>query len=68
MSGNKPEVKLISKPKNLLKTIYTACRACYSADSPINIYDSTVRFGVPVFFMISGTIFLERDIPFGIMC
>ena len=32
-----------------------------------NIYDSTVRFGVPVFFMISGAIFLERDISFGIM-
>ena len=38
---NKPIVKLISKPQNLLKTIYTACRTCYSADSPINIYNST---------------------------
>lgn len=34
------KVRLISKPENLLKTIYTACRTCYSADSPINIYDS----------------------------
>ena len=36
---NKPVVKLISKPENMLRTIYTACRTCYSADSPINIYD-----------------------------
>ena len=34
------KVRLLSKPENLLKTIYTACRTCYSADSPINIYDS----------------------------
>lgn len=40
MSNNKPEVKLISKPNNLLKTIYTACRTCYSADTPINIYET----------------------------
>ena len=40
MSNNKPEVKLISKPNNLLKTIYTACRTCYSADTTINIYDT----------------------------
>ena len=33
------EVRLISKPENMLKTIYTACRTCYSADSPLNIYD-----------------------------
>ena len=39
MENNKPIVKLISKPENMLKTIYTACRTCYSADSPINIYD-----------------------------
>ena len=36
---NKPVVELISKPENMLRTIYTACRTCYSADSPINIYD-----------------------------
>ena len=39
MENNKPIVKLISKPENMLKTIYTACRTCYSADSPVNIYD-----------------------------
>ena len=38
---NKPVVHLISKPQNMLKTIYTACRTCYSADYPINIYNST---------------------------
>ncbi|MBR1753521.1 FAD-dependent thymidylate synthase [bacterium] len=37
---NKPVVNLISKPENMLKTIYTACRTCYSADYPINIYNS----------------------------
>ena len=39
--NNKPVVNLISKPENMLKTIYTACRTCYSADYPINIYNST---------------------------
>jgi thymidylate synthase (FAD) len=39
---NKPIVKLISKPENMLRTIYTACRTCYSADSPVNIYDNAV--------------------------
>jgi len=34
------QVRLISKPENMLKTVYTACRTCYSADSPLNIYDS----------------------------
>lgn len=37
--NNKPIVELISKPENMLRTIYTACRTCYSADSPVNIYD-----------------------------
>lgn len=41
MSDNKPIVNLISKPKDMLKTVYTACRTCYSADTPINIYNST---------------------------
>lgn len=41
MSDNKPIVNLISKPKDMLKTVYTACRTCYSADAPINIYNST---------------------------
>lgn len=39
---NKPVVKLISKPENMLRTIYTACRTCYSPDSPINIYENAV--------------------------
>ena len=39
---NKPVVRLISRPENMLRTIYTACRTCYSADSPINIYDNAV--------------------------
>src|SRR5574344_1492927 len=39
--NNKPVVHLISKPDNMLKTIYTACRTCYSADYPINIYNGT---------------------------
>ena len=39
--NNKPVVKLISKPKDMLRTVYTACRTCYSADTPINIYESS---------------------------
>ena len=39
-NNNKPVVNLISKPQNMLKTVYTACRTCYSADYPINIYES----------------------------
>ena len=39
-NGNEPVVNLISKPENMLKTIYTACRTCYSADYPINIYEN----------------------------
>ena len=39
--NNKPVVHLISKPDNMLKTIYTAARTCYSADTPYNIYNST---------------------------
>ena len=41
MENNKPVVHLISKPENMLKTIYTAARTCYSADTPFNIYNST---------------------------
>ena len=40
-NNNKPIVNLISKPNNMLKTVYTACRTCYSADYPVNIYNST---------------------------
>lgn len=39
MNDNKPIVHLISKPENMLKTIYTACRTCYSAEMPHNIYE-----------------------------
>ncbi len=39
--NNKPVVHLISKPENMLKTIYTACRTCYSALAPYEIYEST---------------------------
>lgn len=39
--NNKPVVHLISKPENMLKTIYTACRTCYSALSPYEIYNCT---------------------------
>lgn len=39
--SNKPVVNLISKPESMLKTVYTACRTCYSADTPFNIYNST---------------------------
>lgn len=38
---NQPIVNLISKPDKMLKTVYTACRTCYSTDAPINIYNST---------------------------
>ena len=40
-NNNKPVVNLISRPENMLKVVYTACRTCYSADYPINIYEST---------------------------
>lgn len=40
-NNNKPVVNLISKPDSMLKTVYAACRTCYSADSPFNIYNST---------------------------
>ena len=33
------QVKLISKPENMLRTVYTACRTCYSSESPLDIYD-----------------------------
>lgn len=41
MQNNQSVVNLISKPENMLKTVYTACRTCYSANAPINIYNST---------------------------
>jgi thymidylate synthase (FAD) len=41
MTNNKPVVHLLAKPQNLLKTIYSACRTCYSADTPFEIFEST---------------------------
>ena len=38
MPSKKLEVSLISIPDNLLDTIYTACRTCYSADGAVEIY------------------------------
>lgn len=38
-----PIVDLISAPENILKTIYTACRTCYSADYPINIWNKDIE-------------------------
>ncbi len=34
------DVKLISIPENMLDTIYTACRTCYSADGAVEIYSN----------------------------
>lgn len=39
MPSAKMNVKLISKPENVLKTIYTACRTCYSALCPDEIFE-----------------------------
>ena len=39
MAEKKLRVDLISKPENILKTIYTACKTCYSAKLPIEIFD-----------------------------
>lgn len=39
MPSVKMNVKLISKPENILKTVYTACRTCYSALCPEEIFD-----------------------------
>lgn len=33
-----PKVNLISRPQNMLQVVYTACRTCYSADYPVEIY------------------------------
>lgn len=39
MPEQKLQVNLISKPENILKTVYTACKTCYSAKLPIEIYE-----------------------------
>ncbi len=37
------EVRLISIPENLIDTIYTACRTCYSADGAVEIYSNLTQ-------------------------
>ena len=37
-----PVVNLISVPENTLKTVFLACRTCYSADYPINIWENDI--------------------------
>ncbi len=39
MPNVKASVELISKPENVLKTVYTACRTCYSALNPEVIFE-----------------------------
>ncbi len=39
MAEKKLQVNLISKPEDILKTVYTACKTCYSAKLPIEIYE-----------------------------
>ena len=39
MPNTEMSVKLISKPQNILKTVYTACRTCYSALLPQEIFE-----------------------------
>ncbi len=39
MNKDFPIVNLISAPDNVLKTIYTSCRTCYSAQYPNDIFD-----------------------------
>lgn len=39
MNSEFPIVHLVSGPDNPLKTIYTACRTCYSADYPYTIWE-----------------------------
>lgn len=39
MAQKQLQVNLISKPENILKTVYTACRTCYSAKLPIEVYE-----------------------------
>ena len=49
--------------------IHTAAQNWYSVDvnsfewQVLNFYDAIVRWGVPVFVMISGSLFLGKEIP-----
>lgn len=40
MPNAQMKVSLISKPENILKTIYTACKTCYSATLPQEIFEA----------------------------
>lgn len=40
-NSNRPEVRLINKPEDMLRTVYTACRTCYSKESPQEIYEGS---------------------------
>jgi len=42
MNKEFPIVNILSAPDNVLKTIYTACRTCYSAQYPIEIWEKDV--------------------------
>lgn len=44
MSKEFPIVDLISAPDNVLKTIYTACRTCYSAQYPVEIHEKEYEY------------------------
>ena len=49
--------------------LHVAAKCWYTSDvnslewQTFNAYDSIVRWGVPIFTMISGALFLKRDIP-----
>lgn len=36
------EIEVLSYDKNIIEKIYTACRTCYSAENPINIYKNAL--------------------------
>lgn len=41
MNNNQfPKVDLLNASPNILKTIYTACRTCYSSEEPIEIFEA----------------------------
>lgn len=37
-NNNFPKVDILTIPDNILKTVYTACRTCYSSEFPVNIW------------------------------
>jgi thymidylate synthase (FAD) len=37
-----PKVDLLTIPDNILKTIYTSCRTCYSSEYPVHIWENEV--------------------------